>query len=224
MNKKYHKKTFDNIPEEKRDRILQAAITEFAKNGFNGANINTIAENADISVGSVYKYFSSKDDLFLSVVNRGYGLLEEVFSTTALSTGDFFDTIEELLRAAQKYAIEYPELNQIYLDLATEGLSHLSKRLSRTVESISAEFYLSIIAKAKKDGIIPPDLDDQIASFCLDNLLLMVQYSYTSKYFMERMKIFLGDKKAKDKERIIQGIMQFIRGGFSRGSLNRGKK
>ena len=35
----YHKKTFENIPEEKRRRILAAAIGEFANKGFDNANI-----------------------------------------------------------------------------------------------------------------------------------------------------------------------------------------
>ncbi|MBN1532822.1 MAG: TetR/AcrR family transcriptional regulator [Spirochaetes bacterium] len=217
MEKSYHKKTFENIPEEKRERIFQAAITEFASNGFNGANINTIADNAGISIGSLYKYFSSKDDLFLSIINRGYKLLDGVISEADLSGGDMFDKIEKLLRAAQKYAMLYPEINQIYLDLATEGLSHLSKRLSKTVETISVKFYRTIIAGAKKEGVVPRDLDDRIASFCLDNILMMVQYSYTSKYFMERMRIFLGDRYIRDPELIVRGVMQFIRGGFSRG-------
>ena len=36
----YHKKTFENIPEEKRRRILAVAIGEFANKGFDNANIN----------------------------------------------------------------------------------------------------------------------------------------------------------------------------------------
>jgi len=223
MNKEFHKKTFERIPLEKQDRIIQAAIKEFARNGFNGANINTIADNADISVGSLYKYFSSKEDLFLSLLNRGYKLLAAVISEVDFTGSDTFSKIENLLRAAHKYAMLYPELNQIYLDLATEGLSHLSKRLSRTMETITAKFYRSIINSAKKDGLLPEDLDERIASFCLDNLILMVQYSYTSKYFMERMKIFLGDKHSRDPELIINGVMGFIRGGLSRGTAKKKK-
>ncbi len=215
MYKSYHKKTFDNISPEKRERIFKSAVTEFARNGFNGANINTIADNAEISVGSLYKYFSSKDDLFLTLIGRGYALLSDVIAEADLSGSDIFSKIECLLRAAQKYSMLYPEFNQIYLDLATEGLSHLSKRLSRTMETISAKFYRSIIAQAKKDGLVPRGLDDRILSFCLDNLLIMVQYSYTSKYFMERMRIFLGDRYVKNPELVIMGVMEFIRGGFS---------
>lgn len=131
MNKEYHKKTFEKIPVEKQDRIIKAAITEFARNGYNGANINVIAENTDISVGSLYKYFSSKENLFLSLLNRGYKLLESVISEADFTGNDTFTKIENLLRAAHKYAVLYPEWNHIYLDLATEGLSHFRRSSPR---------------------------------------------------------------------------------------------
>lgn len=224
MNKEYHKKTFEKIPVEKQDRIIKAAITEFARNGYNGANINVIAENADISVGSLYKYFSSKENLFLSLLNRGYKLLESVISEADFTGNDTFAKIENLLRAAHKYAVLYPEWNHIYLDLATEGLSHLSKKLSKTMETISAKFYRSIIASAKKEGIIPKNVNERMASFCLDNLILMMQYSYTSRYFMERMKIFLGEKDAANPNLIIGGVMKFIRGGLTANGENGTKR
>ena len=42
----YHKPTFNNIPVEKRKKILDVAINEFANQGFENANINTIAKKA----------------------------------------------------------------------------------------------------------------------------------------------------------------------------------
>jgi hypothetical protein len=44
----------------------------------------------------------------------------------------------------------------------------------------------------------------------------MLQYSYTSDYFKERMKIFLGSDALADDEKLVRGVMGFIRGGFWR--------
>ena len=60
----HHKPTFDNISAEKRSRILDAATNEFAVKGFENGNIGTIAKKAGVSVGSLYKYFENKQDLF----------------------------------------------------------------------------------------------------------------------------------------------------------------
>ena len=51
-----------------RDRILKEAASEFARLGFEQANINTIAERAGIGKGTVYLYFPSKRDLFIAML------------------------------------------------------------------------------------------------------------------------------------------------------------
>ena len=53
---------------EKREIILMSAADLFAKNGFHETNITDIAHSAEIGKGTVYEYFSSKDDLYIEVV------------------------------------------------------------------------------------------------------------------------------------------------------------
>ncbi|MFV0352410.1 MAG: TetR/AcrR family transcriptional regulator [Oscillospiraceae bacterium] len=59
--------TFLNLPTEKRDRILQAAIKEFGQRGVNEANLSNIVKDAEIARGSLYQYFPTKDDLYVYV-------------------------------------------------------------------------------------------------------------------------------------------------------------
>ncbi len=218
--KKHYKETFEKISEDKRENIRTVAAAEFAKHGFKAANINVIAKKAGISIGSMYNYFSSKEDLFLTVIDYGYQVLESVISEIDLEKGDIFDKIERLLRAAQKYSKEYPELNQIYLDITSEGLSHLSVMLSRKMETISARFYRAMLSESKKSGEVDPELDEYVTSYCLDNLILLLQYSYTTDYFRERMKIFAGEDALEDDEKIISGMMVFIRKALSPNLIN----
>jgi len=211
---KHYKDAFDKISEDKRRRIIEAAISEFSEKGFVVANINVIAKNAGISIGSMYNYFDSKESLFLTIVDYGYAVLEGVISSIDLEKGNIYDKIELLVRAAQQFSKSHPELIQIYLDSASAGLGHLSEKLSRQVESITAEFYRALIAEAKTDGLVADDVDAHVAAFCLDNLILLMQYSYTSGYFRERMKIFAGADALENDEKIVAGIMRFIRGGL----------
>lgn len=55
-------------PKGKRDDILSSASDVFNTKGFHLANINDIAEHAGIGKGTVYEYFSSKNELFVEVV------------------------------------------------------------------------------------------------------------------------------------------------------------
>lgn len=215
MTQKLYKETFDKISDDKRARILEAATTEFADKGFSAANINVIAKNASISIGSMYNYFASKEDLFLTVFDDGYKILESALIEVSNVKGDIFDKFEALIRTAQTISKENKKLTQIYLDSTSEGLTHLSRRLSRQFESITAQYYHEMLNQAKAEGYIADDLDEKVTSFCLDNLIVLLQFSYASEYFNERMKIFAGDDALENDEKIISGIMRFIRGALS---------
>jgi TetR/AcrR family transcriptional regulator, transcriptional repressor of aconitase len=52
----------------RRDQIIAAAANCFARNGFAATSIPDIVAEAGLSVGSLYRYFSGKEDLFLAVV------------------------------------------------------------------------------------------------------------------------------------------------------------
>ena len=215
MTQKLYKETFEKISDDKRRRIMEAATKEFAEKGFTAANINTIAKNAGISIGSMYNYFASKEDLFLTLFEMGYKILEDALVDVSTMEGNIFDKFEQLIRVAQQTSKEYREMTQIYLDFTSEGLTHLSHRLSRRFESITAQYYHEMLRQAKAENLIDNELDEEVMSFCLDNLVVLLQFSYSSQYYRERMKIFAGESALDDDERVIQGIMRFIRGALT---------
>lgn len=58
------KQTFFNLPEEKKERLLNAAYQEFSSVSLDEASINAIIHESDISRGSFYQYFEDKEDLY----------------------------------------------------------------------------------------------------------------------------------------------------------------
>ena len=56
--------TFLRLPEEKRNRFLNAAWEEFGRTSFADASINQIVQRAGVPRGSFYQYFADKEDLF----------------------------------------------------------------------------------------------------------------------------------------------------------------
>src|ERR1019366_3455702 len=57
-------------PERSRERILSAALKEFAANGFAGARVDAIARRAAINKRMLYHYFGDKEGLFRAVLRR----------------------------------------------------------------------------------------------------------------------------------------------------------
>jgi TetR/AcrR family fatty acid metabolism transcriptional regulator len=52
---------------DKRDRIMNSAITSFAQHGYHQATIADVAREAGVAAGTIYLYFKNKDDLLISI-------------------------------------------------------------------------------------------------------------------------------------------------------------
>ena len=63
-----------------RERILVAAAARFAELGYSETSLRLIAADIEMKAGSLYYHFESKDDLILTVLRRGVGLMMEAFT------------------------------------------------------------------------------------------------------------------------------------------------
>ena len=89
------KKTFYNLPEEKRQRVTEAIVDEFANVEDDKVSINRIVQKANISRGSFYQYFDDKLDL-VEVLIRSYLnlVIDDLRRAIISSDGDIFYTFE----------------------------------------------------------------------------------------------------------------------------------
>jgi AcrR family transcriptional regulator len=65
--------------EERRDEVIQAAVTEFAINGLHGTSTEMIARRIGISQPYIFRLFPSKKDLFIAAVDRCFDRVETAF-------------------------------------------------------------------------------------------------------------------------------------------------
>ncbi len=73
--------------EERRDAVLQAALSEFATGGLRGASADAIAQSAGISQPYLFRLFGTKKHLFLACVHRGFRQTLELFQQAAVGQG-----------------------------------------------------------------------------------------------------------------------------------------
>ena len=83
-------------PKRTRERILSAALREFAANGFAGARVDAIARRAAINKRMLYHYFGNKEHLFREVLRRK--IAERQASAEGLS-GDPAESLPFLVQA-----------------------------------------------------------------------------------------------------------------------------
>lgn len=209
--KKHHKSTFDNIPLEKRMRILEAATKEFAKKGYHEASVSTIAAKSGISVGSVYKYFNSKQDLFLTIADYSISRMEKLLLGLAKADEDVLIKVEKILREIISASREQGLLIKLYNSMTAINDKDLAKQFAIEMESMTSGIYIEAIKEGQKNGEIRADIDPRVAAFLIDNLFMTLQFSYAGDYYEERFKIFCGDNIHQRDEFIIGQILKFIK-------------
>jgi AcrR family transcriptional regulator len=82
----------------RRRRIQEAARTVFAERGYSGASIELIARAAQLSVGAIYLYFRSKEDLYVS-------LIEDALTVFDVEMGQVRDQLENAKRLRETWNI-----------------------------------------------------------------------------------------------------------------------
>lgn len=93
-----------------KERILEAAHAAFVAGGFDGANIEAIANAAGVNKTLVYRHFSSKDDLFTVVLENAYLKMRAGEKKLALEALEPTDAIVKLIRFNWTYYLENPDL------------------------------------------------------------------------------------------------------------------
>lgn len=78
------------------NQILDAALEIIAIKGIGSVSINDIAAAANVSIGNMYHYFKSKDEVFSEILRRGQTAYGELVTQLAASEGEALDKLHEL--------------------------------------------------------------------------------------------------------------------------------
>lgn len=88
--------------EEKRARIVEAAMRRFAEQGYGGARVEDVARDLGIAKGSVFQHFHSKEGLFLAVYRRAVRSLPAYLDAPReITEGGFFSVIRYWLERTE---------------------------------------------------------------------------------------------------------------------------
>jgi TetR/AcrR family fatty acid metabolism transcriptional regulator len=148
---------------DKRRQILDAAITVFARQGFNACRVSDIADEAGVAYGLVYHYFKSKDQVLNELFTERWSLLlaaiEEV-DGQSLTGREKLDAVAGFIIDSYRYE---PELMKVIIVEVTRaansfGKTHLEE-IRRAYESIA-----KIVAEGQESGAFRRDVAPMFAS------------------------------------------------------------
>lgn len=142
------------------DRILQAALQEFANKGMDGARVDEIARASGVNKNMIYHYFKSKENLFTAVLEKVYESVRSRQHDLSLRGLDPAAAMRRLIEHTADVWIEVPEFNRL---LASENL-HRAKHVRRSKKILSMyppliERLRDILDRGAKDGVFRPGVD-----------------------------------------------------------------
>lgn len=217
LEKKYYKEPFERIDNERKNLILEKGIEEFSSKGYEKANINLIAKNAGISIGLMYKYFATKEDLFITCLKHGMDILEKALYDILVSDDKLLVKAEKLIRTTCAHSKQHSNYIKMYNEICAEkGSQHTITILVEEIESKRSLIYIKAIGEALAKGDVRSDLDPRYFAYFLDNLLTTLQFSYTCDYYSEKFRNYTGiDINEADDEKIISQLLKFIESAFT---------
>jgi AcrR family transcriptional regulator len=103
-----------------RERIVQSAIECFSKYGFDRSRMDDIAKTADLSKGTLYLYFKSKEDLFYDICENNLKMIKEQLSQIfATKKEDLVSDAERFYENLQR--IENKGSEKVFFEIVAES-------------------------------------------------------------------------------------------------------
>src|SRR5579862_3615639 len=94
---------------DKRSAIIDAAVGLFARKGFHGTTVPEIAAAARVAVGSVYRYFETKEALVNAAIVERKGAMLDVMVAANAAGGDLEARFRRVWRALVAFAVAHPD-------------------------------------------------------------------------------------------------------------------
>ncbi len=98
-----------------RDKILDVAEALFAQRGYSGVGLREVATRAGLGKSSLFHHFRSKGQLYLAVLDRVLGRIEERFEPILAAPGDAFERLDRCVDVLIDSLAEYPTTARLLL-------------------------------------------------------------------------------------------------------------
>ncbi|MHA6495311.1 TetR/AcrR family transcriptional regulator [Pseudomonas borbori] len=118
------------IRQKNEDAIIKAAEEEFARHGFKGTSMNTIAQTVGLPKANLHYYFGNKLGLYQAVLSNILELWDSTFNHLQVDD-DPAEALARYIRAKMEFSRRHPKASRIYAMEVISGGEHLSQMLNQ---------------------------------------------------------------------------------------------
>ena len=179
--------------QQRREQILAAAMVCFARQGYHATSMDDVVRESGLSVGAIYTYFSSKEDLFLALADARSEQTLAYMNDLFRRPGPMAD------KSRQAIDFFFQHLTDEFVPLARIGVEFLSEaaRSGRIQERQQCrfdtvrQFYLWLLREAQQHGEIRADVDVEPAAelmMALNEGILVLSVAGLRQVELDRLK------------------------------------
>lgn len=153
-------------------RILDAALKVFSRDGISGATTREIARVAKVNEVTLFRYFKNKNELLHQAVMCSANRYEQVFAEASLeSAADLRHTVQSYAQALANKFRENEDLVRTFMGELNRHLK-LWRSLFAEANKNSRGKFIAYLQSAQKAGLVRKDLDAETATDALSGMLM----------------------------------------------------
>jgi len=147
--------------------ILSAGVRLFAEQGYDGVSMRGIAQAAGVSKANIYHHFSSKETLYLAILQSSAAETAALVENLADGAGSFNERLKEFAEAYQHHLFDRHLTSRLLLREALSGDEQKSKKIADQVVGHVFRRMISILRAGQEAGVLRDDLDPTLCAFLL---------------------------------------------------------
>ncbi|MFZ5986193.1 MAG: TetR/AcrR family transcriptional regulator [Bacillota bacterium] len=196
--------TFESLPEEKRKKIIDISMEEFAQNGYEKASTNAIVKKAGISKGILFHYFGNKKNLYLYIVDYGIDcILKHFYNDNTEMPTDIFEKLMAWSLKKLKVYYDLPVVSKVIMNAFTDIPDELREEMMERQQKIYKQ-NMPLLLKDIDTTRFRKGVDSNKAI----ELILMCLEGVNNKY----LKLYKGeaDKAISQMDKILDEMREYL--------------
>ncbi len=149
----------------RKNEIIDAAERVFFSKGLDQSTMDDVAAEAELSKGTLYLYFKSKEELYLAVNERGFQILQKLFADAITKERNGLEKVRAIGQAYFEYAQKYADYFNAMLYYESRDIDFSEgNSCAQACEQVGTET-LKIVAQAIQAGIRDGSIRSDVQPF-----------------------------------------------------------
>ena len=206
-------RTFRRLDPERQETIIEAILDEAIEKGPTAINIKEIARRANVSVGSLYQYFTSRDGLLDFTIELAVRFINDSFNEfrPLLAALPLKDALLYYLVGGIEWSKMQTGLIQFFAKAAYQGDKALEERVVRPIAETMLTMVSEILTQAAERGEVRDDIDIEAVKRIINVLMIAVGDSQILPYLNTYFQV---TGKEVSFEKVVEAIIKIVTEGI----------